>query len=225
MRNPFTDPTIAETYESWYTTSLGQAVAQAEKAALLGLAELRSGETALDVGCGTGHFTQMLAEAGAQAAGCDASEAMLHQAARTRQELRWQLADARELPYADATWDLVLSVTMLEFVEEPARALDEMWRVLAPGGRLVVAVLQVDTPWHALYTRQAQQGPSPFAMAHFYGRNELGAYLQGYGKPHLTTAVHFSPDGRPPRCLALVESWGRLTRPSQAAMLVGRVSK
>jgi ubiquinone/menaquinone biosynthesis C-methylase UbiE len=225
MRNPFSDIAIAETYESWYTTPLGRAVDRAEKAALLRMASPQTGDLALDVGCGTGHFTQMLAQAGAEVTGCDASEAMLRQAARTLPDLRWQLADARELPYADASWDLVLSVTMLEFVEEPARALDEMWRVLRPGGRLVVAVLQADTPWHALYTRQAQEGPSPFALAHFYGREELSAYLAKFGRVRMTTCVHSHPESGPPGCLPLVEWWGRLTRPNQAAMLIGRVAK
>ena len=225
MRNPFSDAMIAETYESWYATSLGRAVDRAERATLLRMARPQPGELALDVGCGTGHFTQMLAQDGAEVTGCDASEAMLRQAARTLPDLRWQLADARELPYADASWDLVLSVTMLEFVEEPARALDEMWRVLRPGGRLVVAVLQADTPWHALYTRQAQEGPSPFALAHFYGRDELGAYLAKFGRVRMTTCVHFHPESGPPGCLPLVEGWGRLARPNQAAMLIGRVAK
>jgi len=86
-------------------------------------------------------------------------------------------------------------------------------------------VLQADTPWHALYTRQAQEGPSPFALAHFYGREELSAYLAKFGRARMTTCVHFHPESRSPGCLPLVEKWGRLARPNQAAMLVGRVAK
>jgi len=225
MRNHFTDAAVAESYDSWYTTSLGRAVDGVERVALLRWATPGPGDRALDVGCGTGHFSLMLAEAGAEVTGCDASKAMLTQARLKHPELRWHLADARELPYADASWDLVFSVTMLEFIDEPVRALDEMWRVLRPGGRLVVAVLQANTPWHRLYIEEAQRGPSPFAEARFFTRDELGAYLARYSRPRCTSCVHFRPEGGPPGCLTLVEHWGRLTRPGQGAMLIGRVTK
>jgi len=225
MQNPFAETSVANAYDAWYKTPMGQAVDQAEKAALLRVARPTPDELALDVGCGTGHFTAMLAEEGAIATGCDASRAMLAHARRNHPDLRWHHADARELPYADASWDLVLSVTMLEFVREPTRALDEMWRVVKPGGRLVVAVLQAGTPWHASYVREADEGPSPFATAHFYQRDELVDRLGRYGPPQVTTCVHMPPDAHPPRFVSLVEFWGRLTRPDQAAMLVGRVDK
>ncbi|MCD6302370.1 MAG: class I SAM-dependent methyltransferase [Anaerolineae bacterium] len=225
MQNPFADLSIADVYDAWYVTPLGRAADQAEQAALLRLAQPSRGELALDVGCGTGHFSAMLAAAGAVVTGCDTSRAMLAHARRNHPDLRWHLADARELPYADASWDLVLSVTMLEFVREPTRALDEMWRVIKPGGRLVVAVLQAGTPWHASYVREADKGPSPFATAHFYQRDELLGQLARYGSPRCTTCVHMPPEGRSPRCLSFVEFWGRLTRPTQAAMLIGRVDK
>jgi ubiquinone/menaquinone biosynthesis C-methylase UbiE len=225
MQNPFAETSVADAYDAWYETPLGRAVDRAEKAALLKIASPMPGELALDVGCGTGHFSAMLADQGALVTGCDTSQAMLSHARRNHPDLRWHHADARDLPYADASCDLVLSVTMLEFVREPTRALDEMWRVLKAGGRLVVAVLQAGTPWHTSYTREADQGPSPFAAAHFYQRDELVDRLGRYGSPRVTTSVHMLPDGRPPRCLSLVEFWGRLTRPGQAAMLIGRVDK
>lgn len=225
MRNPFADPTIADSYDAWYTTPLGLAVDEVERAALLGWATPQPNERALDVGCGTGHFTIMLAEYGAEVTGCDTSEAMLAHARTKYPALTWHLADARELPYADASWDLVFSVTMLEFVREPIRALDEMWRVLKPGGRLVVAVLQAGSPWHEMYVREAERGPSPFAEAHFFPRDELAALLRRYGQPRCTSCVHMRPEGDPPHCLPLVELWGRLTRPDQGAMLIGKVDK
>jgi 23S rRNA (guanine745-N1)-methyltransferase len=93
----------------------------------------------LDVGCGEGYYLgRLLAdtaeESGCAAYGVDLSAAAIDLAARRYPDVTWTVANAdRSLPYATGSFDLVLSI---DARLNPA----EMWRVLKPGGRLLVAV-------------------------------------------------------------------------------------
>jgi SAM-dependent methyltransferase len=72
--------------------------------------------------------------------GLDLNEGMLAVARRLRPEIDWRHGDALDLPFADHAFDVVASQFALMFFPDRPRALREMWRVLAPGGRLAVAV-------------------------------------------------------------------------------------
>ena len=65
---------------------------------------------------------------------------MLAVARRLRPEIDWRQGDALDLPFADHAFDVVVSQFALMFFPDRPRALREIWRVLAPGGRLAVAV-------------------------------------------------------------------------------------
>jgi 2-polyprenyl-3-methyl-5-hydroxy-6-metoxy-1,4-benzoquinol methylase len=96
----------------------------------------------LEVGCGAGDFSLHLAALGAQVTGTDFSpkaiEIAVSKGAVQASAARFQVADAQALPFLDQTFDLVLSCECLEHVPEPAKALAEMFRVLKPGGRLIL---------------------------------------------------------------------------------------
>jgi SAM-dependent methyltransferase len=128
----------AERYESWYSTPRGRRVDRSERALLGWLVERFPGaRRTLEVGCGTGHFTQALAVRGSMAIGLDRSPAMLGEArARARSPLI--LADAHRLPLRDRAVDLTALVTTLEFLESPDQALRESVRVAERGLVLVV---------------------------------------------------------------------------------------
>ena len=100
----------------------------------------------LEIGCGGGRLLErVLAGGAASAAGLDHSPDMLaltiarNRAAVADDRLRVKLGDAAELPWPDASFDLALSANMFFFVERPQQTLEELFRVLAPGGRLVVS--------------------------------------------------------------------------------------
>lgn len=102
------------------------------------------GEKVLDVGCGTGSLTFLLAEQpDLQAiAGIDYARPYIEDAASRNADPRvsFQVGDACALPFGDAAFDRVLSLLMLHFVTEPDRAVAEMRRVARPGATVAATV-------------------------------------------------------------------------------------
>ncbi len=94
----------------------------------------------LDLCCGTGDVSFLLAAAGARVTGCDFSEAML-KVARQRQKddsIRFVQCDALKIPVADASFDLVTMSYGLRNLADCGEGLREIWRVLRPGGRVLI---------------------------------------------------------------------------------------
>lgn len=97
--------------------------------------------TILDVGCGTGTVLRMILDEKPQvkAYGLDLSESMLQKAKEKlpkRVELVWGEAEA--LPYDNKRFDIVLMVESLNYTTNPGQATKEAYRVLKPGGKLVI---------------------------------------------------------------------------------------
>jgi ubiquinone/menaquinone biosynthesis C-methylase UbiE len=133
----------ASRYEAWYATPRGQHADYAERALLAWLlASLPQARSVLEVGCGTGHFAAWLASQGWRVVGLDRSPAMLAEMCRHFPNIPAVLGDAHRLPVRESAIDIVLFVTTLEFLEEPAEALAEAVRV-ARQGVVVIAL----NPW------------------------------------------------------------------------------
>jgi trans-aconitate methyltransferase len=105
-------------------------------ASLIELLAPRSGERILDLGCGTGHLTGQIAEAGADVVGIDSSSQMVEEARRLYPRLRFEVADARDFAFDDA-FDAVFSNAVLHWVTEPEKAIACVRKALKPGGRFV----------------------------------------------------------------------------------------
>jgi SAM-dependent methyltransferase len=124
----------ASPYEGWYATPRGRRVDRAERALLTWLLRFfPSGRDALDVGCGTGHFTQWLTASGLRTLGLDRSLAMLAELRRGFPRIPTVHGDAHQLPVRSAAVDVALFVTTLEFLEDPLTALREAARVARRG--------------------------------------------------------------------------------------------
>ena len=114
------------------------------------LAELRrtGARRVLDVGCGTGILTSRFAdELGADfLCGCDFSLGMLEQAASRGREAAWVQGDALRLPLRGGTLDAVVSTESFHWFPDQDAAIAEFGRVLARGGRFVVAMVNPPAP-------------------------------------------------------------------------------
>jgi SAM-dependent methyltransferase len=126
-----------------YEQSFVPAIFANAAVALADAAGIRSGDRVLDVGCGTGAVTREAArraEAEGRVVGLDLNPRMLAVAERVAPEIEWRQGDAGDLPFEDGVFDVVVSQFALMFFPDQIGALSGMWRVLAPGGRLAVAV-------------------------------------------------------------------------------------
>jgi len=125
---------VAETYERVHAPRLLE-VARS----LCALARIEAGDRVLDVGTGTGVAAQAASEAGAHAVGVDRSVGMLTVARRERPEIAFAVAEAIDLPFRDATFDVVEGNFVLSHFRRYDTALFDMTRVLRPGGRIALS--------------------------------------------------------------------------------------
>lgn len=106
----------------------------------------------IDVGCGTGLLASRLSQelGDGVLVGCDFSHGMLVHAREHGAPVSWVQGDAQCLPFRDASADAIVSTEAFHWFPDQRRALSEFFRVLAPGGRLLVAL--VNTPSEAVRT-------------------------------------------------------------------------
>ena len=131
MPGPETFRVSAEAYDRFvgrYGSQLG--------AALLGFAGVEPGACALDVGCGPGALTGALADrlGAAQVHGVDPSEGFADTCRRRHPDVEVLVAPAEALPFADDTFDAVLSQLVVNFMRDPETGVREMARVARPDG-------------------------------------------------------------------------------------------
>ncbi len=144
---------VAERYDlANDVLSLGQD--RAWRRAVLEAVAARPGERVLDLAAGTGTSSEPFARAGATVVPTDLSLGMLRVGKQRRPALSFVAADALQLPYADASFDVVTISFGLRNVEDTTAALAEMRRVTRPGGRLVVCEFSAPTwaPLRRVYT-------------------------------------------------------------------------
>ena len=104
---------------------------------VLALLNPQHGERILDVGCGTGHLTKLIAEAGAEVVGIDNSLEMVEAARAAYPDIEFVVADAADFSFTEP-FDAVFSNAALHWVTEAEQAVVCMARALKRGGRFVV---------------------------------------------------------------------------------------
>ena len=138
-----------------------------EQRIALSMLEISADDIVLDVGCGPGNFSREFSRIASDGlvVGLDASETMLAVATKrqARANLSYVKGDAAALPFQAEKFDVVSCFGTIHLVEEPMLALDEMVRVLAPGGRL------------GLIATWNRKGPGPTTKkgVRVFGREEL----------------------------------------------------
>jgi len=149
--------------------------------AILNVLRLTRGDYLLEVGCGGGAFLEEALKSGCKAAAIDHSPEMVrlarqanHEAiARNRLEIREGKADS--LPYPDGTFTCAVMTGVFGFISDPLKALSEVCRVLAPGGRFVLFTGSKEL-------RGTPAAPEPMASRlYFYEDQELEELARNAG--------------------------------------------
>jgi SAM-dependent methyltransferase len=204
IRRAYEDDARARSYEAERARSVVQRVrARFEQAMLrraLSAVERRSRDArVLDVACGTGRLAGFFAAEAGRYTGLDVSRAMLAEAQRARPALTWVQGDATRLPFADRSFDLVVTTRFLRHLDAPARTavLRELARVSR--GIVIVEILLgsgLVWGWKRLYHSKAWTAElSPRRPSHDQALLELdGAGLRvrarhalfpGVSQPHV----------------------------------------
>ena len=150
------------------------------------LAQIKAGDQALDLCCGTGDIAFALAQRGAQTTGLDFSPQMLEVAAARQQKIprsalrppQFRQGDAQQLPFPENSFDIVTVGYGLRNLTSWERGLDEMFRVARPGARLIV--LDFGKPanalWRAIYFAHLKMSV-PLMGWLFCGNAQAYAYI------------------------------------------------
>lgn len=101
--------------------------------------------TGLDIGCGEGSNTRKVAELGVKMSAIDIAEGFIKYASQTEAEktlgIEYRVADARELPFPDTTFDFATAFMVMMDVMDPEKVLREVHRVVCPGGFFQFSIL------------------------------------------------------------------------------------
>jgi SAM-dependent methyltransferase len=100
------------------------------------------GKSVLEIGTGMGADAMMFASNGAHYTGVDLTETAINTTRKNLEALglpgRFEVGNAEQLPFADASFDMVYSHGVLHHTPHPQKTFDEVWRVLKPGGKAVI---------------------------------------------------------------------------------------
>jgi len=213
----------ADTYDQWYETAEGAMYDRIEKKAVSRYLRRNVQEMKLlEVGCGTGHWSQFFSDCGFEVTGVDVSKPMIKIAqSKNIPNASFQIADGHSLPFNDNSFDVTAAITTLEFVHDAELVLQEMARCTRKqSGQLLIGVLNV----LARLNRNRQQNPeSLYAKAGLFSSGQLKKLLNKYGQTQLFT-VGFVP--RQKRLLPLsllTDAVGRLLHLPYGVFIAGQV--
>ena len=147
------------------TRAQGLEQARREPASVFGPLELRAGLRVLEVGCGTGDYLRIMAplvapgpavgiDLSATLIGCAQQRAAADESSDGGASVSFQVGDAYDLPFPDASFDRVVATQVLLHLAEPWRAVAEMRRVLAPAGLLSIGEWDWDSTCLAVTDRE-----------------------------------------------------------------------
>jgi SAM-dependent methyltransferase len=132
-------PEAAQAYEQYFVP----AIFDQWPPRIIEAAGVGDGDSVLEVGCGTGVLArEVIKKVGSTGSvtGLDLSESMLEVARNICPDAHFQQGNATDLPFDDESFDVAIASFVLMFVPDPVQAVSELWRVLKPGGRMIITV-------------------------------------------------------------------------------------
>lgn len=186
--NVFLNDDIAINYDNYYKTPSGIKIDYIEKDVIAEFLKDKPAQVILELGCGTGHWTEFLTHKGYEVIGIDISDAMLDIARRKNLlGCKFMKADASELPFENNSFDTVVSITMLEFTGNIPKVLNEIHRVLKPQGNLILGCLNANST-----LGKSKEHDDVFRNAHFFSKDELKAELSVLGPVEFIECVYLN---------------------------------
>ena len=143
-------PLTPREYDNWYYTKKGKYIGGLEKRVLLkmvNLSALSHQLSVIDIGCGTGYFTEVLSGFSRSVIGVDTSMDMIKYAIKKTEDrrqksevrIKYLVADAEKLPFKDGSFNVAVSIAAVNFFKNPARAVSEAIRI--SGEKIFIGVL------------------------------------------------------------------------------------
>ena len=213
----------ASSYDSWYDSARGTMYDRLEKQAidklLTGIA--KQGRL-LEVGCGTGHWSKYFSNKGFEVTGIDRSAEMIKIAGQKHiPNSRFEIADGRNLPFEDESFDVAAAITALEFTTEPEKIISEMVRCVKKSkGVLIIGVLNGLSGYNQ--KRKNKLG-SVYSSANLFYPQRTRDLLSQYGTPRMQIAG-FVPEKE--WLLGISPLWehlGQFLRLQKGAFIAARV--
>ena len=164
---------FVQNYDKWYESEEGKYADRKEKDLFLKLINPHRGQSLLEIGSGTGHFSFWFHSLGLGVVGVDSSSAMLR-VARGKikdKKISFIKANAEKLPFSSNSFNLVTLITTLEFVDLPEKVLKEAFRVAKE--KVFLGVL---AKWSLLAFKRKIKAlfkSSVYKEAKFYSAREL----------------------------------------------------
>ena len=141
----------------------------------------------LELGCGTGQWTEYFIKKGFKLTGIDISDEMLKFAHSKSLNADFLKADSSQIPFDDNSFSAVSSITMLEFVEDQNKVLQEAYRVLKPGGWLILGCLNANSE-----LGKNKENDEVFKDAHFLSSDELKHKLRNFNNIKMGFGIYYS---------------------------------
>lgn len=175
----------AATYDNFYNTSPGREIDTLEKSLVQQFLKYFQRDEILEIGCGTGHWSAFFSEKGFRIHGLDISKKMLEKARNKKiPDARFTLGKAEDLPLIDQSYANVVCITSLEFVDNREKAIDEIDRVLKPGGILMIGALNENS-----FLGKNKDNFAVYRNAGFFSGSSLYSYLSRFGDPEIAGCV------------------------------------
>lgn len=186
--NVFLKPDVAKEYDAYYNTEIGKKVNEIEEKLIANLIQDIPKTEMLELGCGTGHWTNIFTQKGFSVSAMDISDEMLKYAKQKNINAKFLKANSEDIPFPDNSFSNVSFITMIEFVNDQNKVFKEIYRVLKPGGYLILGCLNKHSE-----VGKNKENDDTFRNAKFLSKQELELKLNNFGIPKLKFGVYFSP--------------------------------
>ncbi len=182
---------VAGKYDDYYQTDTGRKIDAVEKWQVKQYLDRIEEKEALEIGCGTGHWSMFFSDNGFQVTGIDIAEQMMQKAIeKDIPGAVFMKMDAENLMFPSESVKNIFTMASAEFTHNRQKFFDEAYRVLKRGGHFLIGALNRDS----LMGKNKQNDPV-FKDADFFSYDELQRLLNRFGHPGISGCVLMNEKG------------------------------